>query len=246
MYPTERSSDGGGGAGVGAARTAAVEDYLKGIYSLEERGDGPVTTTHLAHRLGVTVSSVSGMVRRLREAELVAHRRYGDLELTPDGRRAALAVLRRHRLIETYLVEALGYDWDEVHDDAEVLEHVVSDRLVERMADRLGHPVRDPHGDPIPTADGTVVGGRTRRLAAVEAGEHGTIVRVADASPGLLRWLTDHGVALGDRVEVVGWEASGTLGVRFGDRAGVLALGDAAVASIEVAVDDEAARRAAT
>lgn len=220
--------------------TAAVEDYLKAIYGLEERSGGSVTTTELAHRLGVTVSTVSGMVRRLRAANLVTHRRYGSLELTDEGCHAALMVLRRHRLIETYLVAALGYGWDEVHDEAEVLEHAVSDRLLERMAEQLGHPERDPHGDPIPAADGTIAVGPTRRLAVLEPGQTGTVVRVADSRPSLLCWLTEQGVGLGDRVEVVGWEASGPLRVWMGHHVEPVALGLAAASSIEVAVDDEA------
>ena len=219
--------------------TAAVEDYLKAIYGLGERSDGPVTTTALAHRLGLTVSTVSGMVRRLRAADLVTHPRYGSLELTQQGRRAALSVLRRHRLIETYLVAALGYRWDEVHEEAEVLEHAVSDRLLERLADHLGHPERDPHGDPIPAPDGTIDVGATRRLSVLAPGQTGTLARVADSSVSLLSWLTERGVGLGDLVEVVGWEASGPLRVRMGSQPEPLALGLAAASSIEIALDDE-------
>ncbi len=229
------------GDAVTTAPTAAVEDYLKAIYGLGERSDGPVTTTALAHRLGVTVSTVSGMVRRLQAADLVTHRRYGSLQLTPEGNQAALMVLRRHRLIETYLVAALGYRWDEVHDEAEVLEHAVSDRLLERMAETLGHPDRDPHGDPIPAADGTIVVEVTRRLSLLEAGQTGTLVRVADSPASLLCWLTERGVGLGDRVEVVGWEASGPLRVWMGRHHEPLALGAAAASSIEVSVDEDPA-----
>ncbi|MDQ2726523.1 MAG: metal-dependent transcriptional regulator [Actinomycetota bacterium] len=225
-----------------AAPTAAVEDYLKAIYGLGERSDAPVTTTALARRLGLTVSTVSGMVRRLRAADLVTHRRYGSLQLTPEGCRAALTVLRRHRLIETYLVAALSYSWDEVHEEAEVLEHAVSDRLLERMAERLGHPERDPHGDPIPAADGTIIAGTTRRLSLLEPGQTGTLMRVADSPASLLCWLTEQGVSLGDRVEVVGWEASGPLRVKMGDHVEPLALGVAAASAIEVAVDEDSAQ----
>ncbi|MBN3585023.1 metal-dependent transcriptional regulator, partial [Algoriphagus aestuarii] len=118
-------------------------------------------------------SSVSGMLRKLGELGLVDHQRYGDVRLTPTGDKVALAVLRRHRLIELYLVEELGYSWDEVHDEAEVLEHVVSDRFVERIAERLGHPTVDPHGDPIPTSDGRVPTQETRLLAHVDPGSGG-------------------------------------------------------------------------
>ncbi len=189
-----------------ATRTAAVEDYLKWIYNIEERSESAVTVGELAHRLGITPSSVSGMVRKLAAARLVVHRRYAGLQLTPDGRRAALMVLRRQRLIETYLVAALGYGWDEVQEDAEVLEHVISDRLLDRIADALGHPTRDPHGDPIPAADGTPTATPTRWLSDLQEGERGRLVRVVDATPSLLRWLTEQGVAIGDPVEMLGWE----------------------------------------
>jgi DtxR family Mn-dependent transcriptional regulator len=221
-----------------AARTAAVEDYLKWIYNIEERRESPVTVGELAHRLGITPSSVSGMVRKLAAERLVVHRRYGGLELTAEGRRAALMVLRRQRLIETYLVAALGYGWDEVQEDAEVLEHVISDRLLDRIDDALGHPTRDPHGDPIPAADGTPTATPTRWLSDLQEGERGRLVRVVDAAPSLLRWLTEQGVAIGDPVEVLGWEPGGTLRVRVGSRVSPLALGESVASSIAVDVRD--------
>ncbi len=135
----------------------------------------------------------------------------------------------------------MGYGWDEVHDEAEVLEHAVSERLLERMAAQLGHPQRDPHGDPIPAADGTIVLATTRRLSLLEPGQTGTIVRVADSPASLLRWLTEQGVALGDRVEVLGWEASGPLRVWMGRHQDPLALGVEAASSIEIAVDEDPA-----
>ncbi|MDQ6838649.1 MAG: metal-dependent transcriptional regulator [Actinomycetota bacterium] len=229
------------GGAMTQAPTAAVEDYLKAIYGLAERTGGSVTTTALARRLGLTVSTVSGMVRRLRAAELVTHRRYGSLELSAEGHRAALMVLRRHRLIETYLFAVLGYGWDEVHDEAEVLEHAVSDRLLQRMADQLGHPERDPHGDPIPGVDGRILAGPTRRLSVLEPGQTGTVARVGDMSTSLLCWLSEQGVGLGDRVEVVGWEASGPLRVWMGPHDEPLALGAAAASSIEITVDEDPA-----
>ncbi len=184
-------------------RSTAVEDYVKAVYTLDERGLGPVTTTDLAHRLGVSVSSASGMVRKLGELGLVTHLRYRDVGLTRSGGRLALSVLRRHRIVELYLVEALGFLWDEVHDEAEVLEHVISERLLDRMAEKLGNPTRDPHGDPIPTTEGRIVEERTTRLSAIEPGMAGELVRVADAAPELLRYLADHRISLGDRVEAV-------------------------------------------
>jgi DtxR family transcriptional regulator, Mn-dependent transcriptional regulator len=199
-------------------RSTATEDYLKAVYALEERLQGPVTTTDLAHRLGVSVSSASGMVRKLGELGLVTHRRYHDVGLTEAGRRVALTVLRRHRVIELYLVEALGFRWDEVHDEAEVLEHAVSDKLLDRMAARLGNPTRDPHGDPIPTSDGHMVEAPTTRLVALEPGMVGELVRVADADAEMLRYLAEHHIALGDRVEAVERQPlGGPLLVRLGE-----------------------------
>lgn len=186
-----------------APRTAAVDDYIKAIYAVDERGEGPASTTALARRLGVGASSVSGMLRRLAEMGLVEHRPYGGVRLTDAGTRAALDVLRRHRLLETYLVRELGYGWDEVHVEAEVLEHHVSPTLLDRMDTRLGHPRFDPHGDPIPAADGTVAAFAGRRLATLEPGDSGRLVRVDDGDPAMLAWLREHEIALGVTIELV-------------------------------------------
>ncbi|GAA4901305.1 metal-dependent transcriptional regulator [Streptomonospora salina] len=183
--------------------STSVEDYVKVIYDLQERGSGPVTISAMAERLAVSNSSVSGMLRKLGELGLVSHRRYGDVQLTETGDKAALAVLRRHRLLETYLVEALGYSWDEVHDEAEILEHVVSDRFVDRIAAYLGHPAADPHGDPIPTREGDVPERETQLLSAADAGTRGVIVRVNDSDPDLLRHLAEQDIGIGMRIELV-------------------------------------------
>jgi DtxR family Mn-dependent transcriptional regulator len=139
-----------------SAPSSSIEDYVKVIYSFTEWQDKPITSSQLAQRLGVANSSVSEMVRKLKDQGLVDHKPYSAITLTADGIRLALSMVRRHRLIETYLVQELGYSWDEVHDEAELLEHAVSDTFIERMAGKLGNPLRDPHGDPIPAADGTV------------------------------------------------------------------------------------------
>lgn len=183
--------------------STSVEDYVKVVYDLQERGSGPVTISRVAERLAVSNSSVSGMLRKLSEQGLVDHQRYGDVRLTPDGETLALAVLRRHRLLESYLVEALGYSWDEVHDEAEILEHVVSDRFVDRIAAHLGDPVVDPHGDPIPSREGRVQRRETVLLSQSDPGCVGVIVRVNDSDPELLRYLADHGIGIGMRVELV-------------------------------------------
>jgi DtxR family Mn-dependent transcriptional regulator len=143
------------------------------------------------------------MVRRLADAGFVEHARYRGVSLTEAGRRIALGVVRRHRLVELYLSEALGMSWDRVHDHAEVLEHAVSEELEELIAAKLGHPERDPHGDPIPTRDGRMPEERSRLLSDLPVGAEAVIVRVSDADPQMLRHLSGWGVSLGDRVEVL-------------------------------------------
>jgi DtxR family transcriptional regulator, Mn-dependent transcriptional regulator len=188
-----------------APHTSAVEDYAKAIYALERRtegGTGYVSTNALADRLGVSAASASAMVKRLDGVGLVTHVPYRGVRLTPDGMRLALEVLRHHRLLETYLAVHLGVPWDRVHEEAEVLEHVLSDELAERMAAKLGHPTHDPHGDPIPTRDGHIDEGETDRLADLDVGAHGTFVRVSDSDPAMLRYLAEHGIAPGQAFRV--------------------------------------------
>ncbi|WP_127573034.1 metal-dependent transcriptional regulator [Georgenia faecalis] len=180
-----------------------AQDYLKTVYTVGEWGDARVTVSALATRMAVSASTASETVRRLAEEGLVHHERYGGITLTEEGRHAALAMVRRHRLLETWLVEQLGYAWDEVHDEAEVLEHAVSDLLVERLDALLGHPLRDPHGDPIPRADGTVEAPAGVPLHDVAEGEGGPVVRLSDAEPQVLRLLADAGLVLDVPVRVV-------------------------------------------
>lgn len=182
--------------------TRSVEDYLKAIYTLSEAGH-PATTTGIAEAMMLAAPSVSGMIKRLAEAGLVEHLPYKGVTLTGDGRRAALRMLRRHRLIEAYLVHSLGYTWDTVHDEAERLEHAVSDDLIERMARALGNPHVDPHGDPIPTADGRMLEVTAVPLPDVSVGETVMISRVDSSSPERLRWLGDAGLIPGVEVTVV-------------------------------------------
>ncbi len=185
------------------ARSQPVEDYLKEIFALGERDDRPVTTSRLSERLGLSSSSVSGMLRRLGAQGLVDHQPYGEIALTGMGRAVALQMVRRHRLIEMFLVARLGYGWDEVHDEAETLEHAVSDRLMERIDSALGRPRYDPHGDPIPGPDGELPGLTAQRLPAHRLGHVGRLVRVDDQDSAVLRHLTDSGIGLGQTLELL-------------------------------------------
>ncbi len=155
--------------------TRSVEDYLKVIYHLSSQG-GFATTSDIAAMLEVAPPSVSGMVKRLSETGLIEHVPYRGVQLTHQGRRAALKMIRRHRILELYLTQQLGYDWGGVHDEAEQLEHAVSDDLIERMAGALGNPQYDPHGAPIPTRDGTIERPAYQTLADVEVGGAAVIV----------------------------------------------------------------------
>ncbi len=183
--------------------SASVEDYAKAVYALEQRY-GVASTNALAERLGVSAPAVSAMVKKLAAIGYVSHDRYRGVRLTEEGRRVALEVIRHHRLLETYLVEELGVPWDRVHAEAEVLEHVLSEGLEERIAAKLGEPTHDPHGDPIPAADGTLVEPPTVALASLAAGERGTFVRVSDSDPKLLRELAETGIRPGGEIELVG------------------------------------------
>jgi DtxR family transcriptional regulator, Mn-dependent transcriptional regulator len=183
--------------------SSAVEDYAKAIYALEQRGQGAVSTNALAERLHVTAASASGMVKRLDELGLVLHVPYHGVQLTDAGRRVALETLRHHRLLELYLAETLDLPWDRVHAEAEVLEHVLSEELEALIAAKLGNPTRDPHGDPIPTADLRVEERPTCALAELEPGRRATFVRVSDSDPEMLRYLADRGIAPGATLEVV-------------------------------------------
>jgi DtxR family Mn-dependent transcriptional regulator len=179
--------------------TAPVEDYLKAIYDIELAG-GAAATNDIAVRLAIAPASVSGMVRRLADQGLLAYERYRGVRLTSAGRRAALRTLRRHRVIEAYLVRALGFTWDGVHEEAERLEHAASDALIDRMAAAIGEPLTDPHGAPIPTREGTIDETRHRSLADLDVGGRARVVRVGDEDPGLLRYLDSLGLRPGARV----------------------------------------------
>jgi DtxR family transcriptional regulator, Mn-dependent transcriptional regulator len=183
--------------------SAVAQDYLKVIWTAQEWSVDKVSTKMLAERIGVSASTASESIRKLADQGLVDHEKYGAVTLTAAGRTAALAMVRRHRLMETFLVRELGYGWDEVHDEAEVLEHAVSDRMLDRIDAKLGYPTRDPHGDPIPAADGRVPTPPARQLSACENGDAGTVARISDADPEMLRYFDSVGISLDSRVRVV-------------------------------------------
>jgi DtxR family Mn-dependent transcriptional regulator len=184
------------------ALSGPVEDYLKAIYDLELVG-APASTNDIADRLAISPASVSGMVRRLADQGLITHEPYRGVRLTADGRRAALRTLRRHRILECYLTEVLGYPWDRVHAEAERLEHAASEELVELMASALGDPVQDPHGAPIPTRDGRVEEATRQTLAETGAGEQVRVRRVHDKEPERLRYLAELGIRPGSLVRIL-------------------------------------------
>ena len=182
--------------------SAAVDDYLKTIYHHTEWQTERITPSQLAAELGLAPSSVTEMVQKLAAQGLVTHRPYGPISLTSAGEHRAAAIIRRHRLIETWLVREFAYAWDEVHDEAEVLEHALSDRLLEGIDERLGRPRFDPHGDAIPDAGGEVRREPFILLADAATGHTGRVLRVSDRDPELLRALEAAGVAVGAEVTV--------------------------------------------
>ncbi|MGQ4553003.1 metal-dependent transcriptional regulator [Dermabacteraceae bacterium CCM 9519] len=182
--------------------SASTQNYLKVVWGLSEWSDAPVTATLIAEKTGLKLSSVSDAVRKLAAQGLLNHAPYGAISLTDEGRSYALAMVRRHRLIESFLVSVLGYTWDQVHDEAENLEHAVSDFMVERIDAFLEHPTRDPHGDPIPAADGTVHLPDAKQLSAVGAGGAVKVERISDDDPSLLQFFEENGIVIGAVLEV--------------------------------------------
>ncbi len=184
--------------------SAAIDDYLKTVYHHTEWQTAPITPSQLAAELGLAPSTVTEMVQKLAAQDLVAHRPYGPISLTDAGRLRAAAIIRRHRLIETWLVREFGYAWDEVHDEAEVLEHTISDRLLDGIDARLGHPRFDPHGDAIPDPAGDVEREPFVLLGEALVGHTGRVLRVSDRDPALLRSLQAAELDVGHTVTVTG------------------------------------------
>jgi DtxR family Mn-dependent transcriptional regulator len=184
-------------------RSQAVEDYCKAIFTLQSRTGSPVSTNALADRLSITPGSVSAMVRKLGELGLTEHVPYKGVKLTKRGRTVALEVIRHHRLIELFLATALDMPWDRVHDEAEVLEHVISEDLEQLISAKLGDPTRDPHGDPIPSAELELAERSTKSLDGLQEGDRGVFVRVSDSDPEMLRYLSAHRISPGERLQVL-------------------------------------------
>lgn len=223
-----------------------MEDYLKAIYLLQQKG-GEVTTSSLGDQLGgFKPGSVTGMVKKLAELNLVEHTPYQGVRLTETGSKIALEVLRHHRLLELYLVEALGYSWDEVHEEAEALEHYISEKLEARIAAHLGEPTFDPHGDPIPDLHGTLPTSNSLRLTDLPLQGAGVVVRVSDQSADRLRYLADLGLVPGALVRVVAAAPfDGPLSLQIGPPAAPVAIDRRLAQTILVAHADSSATGAA-
>lgn len=183
--------------------TDSIEDYLKSIFELTSKGDR-ATTNRLAEMLTVTPASVTGMVQKLAETDppLLEYRKHRGVVLTEHGRRVALKTIRHHRLIEMFLHQILGFPWDEVHEEADRLEHVISEKMEERIARVLGDPTHDPHGDPIPTRDLEIPPSTGVRLSELRSGQHAVVQRVRDSDPALLRHLLELGLQPDSRLYV--------------------------------------------
>jgi DtxR family Mn-dependent transcriptional regulator len=223
-----------------AKMSTVAQDYLKVIWSAREWDpEEPVTTKMLATRMGVSPSTASEAIKRLDEQGYVRHAPYRSIELTADGEALALAMVRRHRLLETFLVSTLGYTWDEAHDDAEVLEHAASDRFMVAVDGVLGHPTRDPHGDPIPSDDGVVARPHAVPLACVPTSVRVSVIRISDEDPAMLRYFASVGLVLDATLQVVGRrDIAGVMSIRVDGADALVELGDVGAEAIWVAKAD--------
>jgi DtxR family Mn-dependent transcriptional regulator len=223
-----------------------VENYVKAIYAIATRRagseDDSASTGEIAAALGVSPGSVTGMLKTLSESKLATYTPYEGVRLTEDGRRLALKVLRRHRLIEQFLTQTLAMSWDEVHEEAEHMEHVVSDRLIDRIDAYLGHPQFDPHGDPIPQADGSMTTPQGVPLSELPQGSGFQVVRVVDQDSAFLRYLSDCGLDLGTTgILQEKRKESGAIVVQVQGRP--MALGFEAAGKVLVTTDGQASRK---
>ncbi|WKD57132.1 Iron-dependent repressor IdeR [Corynebacterium capitovis DSM 44611] len=215
-----------------SAWPAKTQDYLKIVFDLTERTGRPAGMGEIALRMGQRASTTTEGVKRLAEKGLVEHERYAGISLTDAGRAVAMVMVRRHRLLETYLVEQLGYRWDEIHEEADRLEHAVSDTFIARIDSLLGRPTRDPHGDPIPTAAGEIESLRVQSLSSLAEGASAVVERINDSDAELLRYLAEMGIRPGVDVTMTGTRFAGMRLVAAGTRE--VALADAALDAIDV------------
>ena len=216
--------------------TQSIQDYLKHIYELNENG-GLASTNDLASRLNIAAASVTGMLQKLATAKppLVIYKKHQGVTLTKNGEKAALEVIRHHRLLETFLVNTLGYSWDEVHGEADKLEHVISEDFEARMAEALGNPTRDPHGELIPTADLTMPADKSRPLASLRTDETATVRRVSDDDPALLRHLHEIGVIPEAKITIKNYsEFDGNLTIKVEGQKSNVVLGTAVTSQVFV------------
>ncbi len=202
--------------------TESIENYLKTIFEIQKETE-KVTTNSISEKLGVAPASVTSMMKKLSEKKLITHKRYQGVKLTGPGQKIALEVIRHHRLVELYLAEALGVPWDQVHDEAEKWEHVLSEDLEDRMDKALGYPTRDPHGSPIPSRDGTLIELESIPLVELQPGQSGVIAEVSDHDPDLLRYVGKMGLYPMTRVEVLSVEPfSGPITIKVEDSSHIL------------------------
>ena len=214
-----------------------MQNYLKVIWSLQEWSDAPVSNSAIAEAAGVRLSTVSDALRKLADHELIEHVRYGSVSLTDQGRDHAVAMIRRHRLLETFLVHFLGYEWDEVHDEADRLEHAVSDGMMDRVDRVLGYPTRDPHGDPIPSADGRVHRPDAVVLASMQAPCRAQVERISDSDNEMLQYFALRGLVVDAVLDILPGEPySETVTVQVAGAETPVSLGPAAAAAIWASV----------
>lgn len=214
-----------------------MQNYVKVIWGLQEWTDAPISPTKVSEAVGVRLSTVSDALRKLADQALVDHERYGSVTLTDLGREYAVTMIRRHRLLETFLVQVLGYEWDEVHEEADRLEHAVSDELISRIDRVLDFPTRDPHGDPIPTADGRVHLPDAAVLAEIAVPCRARIERISDADNEMLQYFASRGLVVDAELEVLAPEPySDTVTVRVAGSAETVRLGQSAARSVWASV----------
>lgn len=219
--------------------THVIEDYLKTIYDLTA-ASGRATTNQIAERMGVTPASVTNMVQKLAATQppLLEYRKHRGVVLTAEGEQVALEITRHHRLLEMFLHQALGYRWDEVHEEADRLEHVISEEFEERIAESLGNPRRDPHGDPIPGRDLRLPNNTTVRLNHLRPGQSATVERVRDTDPELLRYLSELGLRPGVRISILAYSPfDDNLSIQVEDLQEAIVLGPSVTSQVHVEVD---------